>query len=531
MSVERVALLLCEDHHKWAHFPGRCEDLLGGATVDVWCCFEGEFPDPDDYDAFLVSGSHYSVADDLPWMRRLAAWLRAFPRDAASGKRLVAICFGCQILAHAMGGVIAAASCGFRFGTETVTFAASGLPLNLDPILSSQRVTFPTSHGDHVVSLGSEGDPVIVASSEVTDIEAFFLPDTMLAIQGHPELTASDLLDVIAPSLVSKGTLDEAKVAAAQEALRTADPSPVAAAIRKFLRVDAPDDGQSSPVPDAANFLGLVHLSSTALTLLSYASYLVHLAFVGTLFGAGVDIVGMGAAMSAMVLVYMADRMVVQEEDRYADHAHIRHARGSNRYFFLAAFFALYAACAAARPKVLYHTASAAAVCVWYAVPIPGVGRRIKNLFPGSKNLFVGGVHTYWALACLDVWPPIDQWTPVLLLVCLTFNASMSTMFMDVKDVDGDRRAGVVTLPTLLGPWDALYAGAVAYHVAEAVCCMSALFAPRAAPFVTLAINYRFHGTAMSHLARQQIVPTIDFVCLSWSLPMLVHQVTTLCFS
>ena len=63
---------------------------------------QGEFPEsPEACDAYLITGSPRGVYDSQPWI----ADLEKFIQDCyQAGIKLVGICFGHQILAHALGG-------------------------------------------------------------------------------------------------------------------------------------------------------------------------------------------------------------------------------------------------------------------------------------------------------------------------------------------------------------------------------------------------------------------------------------------
>lgn len=66
---------------------------------------EVEFPDPLDYDVIAPLGSRWSVYDErLPWVAGEAAMLRA---ALAAGLGVLGVCFGGQLLAHALGGSVA----------------------------------------------------------------------------------------------------------------------------------------------------------------------------------------------------------------------------------------------------------------------------------------------------------------------------------------------------------------------------------------------------------------------------------------
>ncbi|GFH15536.1 glutamine amidotransferase type-1 domain-containing protein [Haematococcus lacustris] len=63
-----------------------------------------EFPTVDEVkaaDLLIMGGSHYSAYEDLAWIHRYA---QLIPQYVATGTRMLACCFGHQILAKAMGG-------------------------------------------------------------------------------------------------------------------------------------------------------------------------------------------------------------------------------------------------------------------------------------------------------------------------------------------------------------------------------------------------------------------------------------------
>src|SRR5438105_14480768 len=56
--------------------------------------------EPHECDGWLATGSRFSVYDDVEWIHRLGGFVRDV-RDA--GAPFVGICFGHQLLAHALG--------------------------------------------------------------------------------------------------------------------------------------------------------------------------------------------------------------------------------------------------------------------------------------------------------------------------------------------------------------------------------------------------------------------------------------------
>src|SRR5262245_16666177 len=82
-------------------------DIVGGDSL----------PDLDVCDAWLVPGSRYSVYDDQPWIPPLAAFVRA---AHAAERPLAGVCFGHQMVAHALGGRVAPAPGGWGAGVADI---------------------------------------------------------------------------------------------------------------------------------------------------------------------------------------------------------------------------------------------------------------------------------------------------------------------------------------------------------------------------------------------------------------------------
>ncbi|WP_313401678.1 gamma-glutamyl-gamma-aminobutyrate hydrolase family protein, partial [Stenotrophomonas sp.] len=73
-----------------------------------------QLPEHGDFAATIVTGSAAFVTDRADWSERSADWLR----DAAhAGMPLLGICYGHQLLAHALGGEVAYNPAGRESGT------------------------------------------------------------------------------------------------------------------------------------------------------------------------------------------------------------------------------------------------------------------------------------------------------------------------------------------------------------------------------------------------------------------------------
>jgi GMP synthase (glutamine-hydrolysing) len=114
-----------------SQFGGYAEQLarasgLAPDALDIVAVHNGERPGaPGRYRAALITGSPAMVTDLEPWSEDTAAWLR---EAAAAGLPMFGICYGHQLLAHALGGKVGYNPAGREVGTQTVELlpAAAG---------------------------------------------------------------------------------------------------------------------------------------------------------------------------------------------------------------------------------------------------------------------------------------------------------------------------------------------------------------------------------------------------------------------
>jgi GMP synthase-like glutamine amidotransferase len=164
MFIDRFA-----DHAPWVSFERF--DVIGGQDL----------PTVGSHDGYLITGSRYSVTDDLPWL----AGLRKLTTDlVAADLPVVGICFGHQLLADELGGRVERATNGWGVGIHTATVTARR-PW-MDPSLDEFRLI--VSHQDQVVELPPEA--ALLAESAHAPIAAFEV-GSAIGFQGHPEFDPS----------------------------------------------------------------------------------------------------------------------------------------------------------------------------------------------------------------------------------------------------------------------------------------------------------------------------------------------------
>ena len=184
----RVGLLEC-DHvsERYRHLGGDYVDMFGALLPDAelvrYDTINGQVPAGlDECDGWLATGSRHSVYDDLPWIGEACAFVRDV-RDAEVP--FVGVCFGHQLLAHALGGTVERANCGWGVGIRQLDVVHAE-PW-MDPPLDAPRLHF--MHQDQVTK--APPDAVVLGCADHCEVAMFRVGTTMLGVQAHPEFTVA----------------------------------------------------------------------------------------------------------------------------------------------------------------------------------------------------------------------------------------------------------------------------------------------------------------------------------------------------
>ncbi len=140
-------------------------------------------------DGVLICGSPRSVTERAPWMVRLGQWMLNL-----GDTPLLAVCFGHQLLAMAMGCDVAASPSGREIGTVEMTLSAAG---RRDPLFKGLPgvITVQATHRDSVLS--PPPGAVHLAGNQHTHWQAFGVGESARAVQFHPEVRAATLADLL----------------------------------------------------------------------------------------------------------------------------------------------------------------------------------------------------------------------------------------------------------------------------------------------------------------------------------------------
>jgi GMP synthase-like glutamine amidotransferase len=216
----------------YPRYPDMFASLLSKAdenlTFETIALVDGApLPHPPACEAVLITGSPAGVYDSTPWMDPL----RAFVRGAFEAKTpIVGVCFGHQIIADAMGGVVRKSEKGWGVGRHTYDIIRHRDWMNG----GGATISLSASHQDQVIE--PPAGAATLASSKHTD-HAMLAYDNapVISVQGHPEF--SDRFVSALYSARRGKTLSDAAVDAALESLtRPEDNALVGEWIVRFLR-------------------------------------------------------------------------------------------------------------------------------------------------------------------------------------------------------------------------------------------------------------------------------------------------------
>lgn len=148
------------------------------STYDVQ---HGAYPEAVDIcDAYIITGSKASVYEPLQWIRTLEAFVQQL---YAARKKLIAVCFGHQLVAQCFGGVCEKSDKGWGVGIHRIEVHTQK-PW-MQPSQNSYKVV--SSHQDQVTRLPPGAE--LIAGSKFCPNSMFLLDDCILTIQGHPEFS------------------------------------------------------------------------------------------------------------------------------------------------------------------------------------------------------------------------------------------------------------------------------------------------------------------------------------------------------
>ncbi|KAK9463072.1 class I glutamine amidotransferase-like protein [Lipomyces oligophaga] len=183
------------------------EELAEHATLEIknFNVVAGVYPsDPSMFDGILVTGSRATAFDSDPWILQLCAFLKHV-YDDYDNVRLVGVCFGHQIIARALGGVVEENPAGWEVAVTELTLDEAGVGSKLFPESSLEgKLLMQEMHRDHVAK--APAGVCVFACTDKSPIQGMYVPDKLLTLQGHPEFD-SDVAESLVDLRVRTGAI------------------------------------------------------------------------------------------------------------------------------------------------------------------------------------------------------------------------------------------------------------------------------------------------------------------------------------
>lgn len=144
-----------------------------------------QMPAPSELAGAVLTGSHDMVTDQAPWSEALAAWLRLAVKEELP---IIGICYGHQLLAHALGGKVGYHPQGVEVGTHQVVVTDAA---QQDPLFKTLPKQFAVNlvHAQSVIELPQGATRLAFNAHE--HHQAYRFGKCAWGFQFHPEFSAA----------------------------------------------------------------------------------------------------------------------------------------------------------------------------------------------------------------------------------------------------------------------------------------------------------------------------------------------------
>jgi GMP synthase-like glutamine amidotransferase len=231
--MPRIAIIetgLVAPQHRERHgsYPQMFERMIRAShpaiAFDVISIPSGQAcPDPDKTEAILITGSAAGVYDERDWIAQLEEFVRA---DYASKTPMVGICFGHQLIAQALGGLVRKSEKGWGIGRHVYRIVPG------NGVIEGEHIALACSHQDQVIEAPAHAR-TILSSDFTPHAGLLYANGVTLSVQPHPEF---DVDYAYACCELREGRAPESVVRAAKASLaEPLDSARLGGAIARFL--------------------------------------------------------------------------------------------------------------------------------------------------------------------------------------------------------------------------------------------------------------------------------------------------------
>ncbi|KAF2083702.1 class I glutamine amidotransferase-like protein [Saccharata proteae CBS 121410] len=158
-----------------------------------------EYPDLEDVDAVLLTGSKHNSFDDKPWILKLVEFTKQVLAQRRA--RVIGICFGHQIIGRALGVKVDRSDEGWETSVLPMQLTEKGRQL-----FGQESINIHQMHRDIVYSYPAEVEPL--GHSPRCSVQGMYAQGRLMTVQGHPEFN-KDIMEVILAGRHEQGIFDD----------------------------------------------------------------------------------------------------------------------------------------------------------------------------------------------------------------------------------------------------------------------------------------------------------------------------------
>ncbi len=146
---------------------------------------QGQFPAAaTDCEIWFITGSPKSVYNDIPWIHQLKKFTQELHRHKV---KTIGVCFGHQMIAHALGGEVTKSPKGWAVGIRDFQIIQKQPWMSPAPPNLSSKLSLLFSHQDQVNALPPEAQ--LLATDSFCPNQMMQIEQHILTLQGHPEFS------------------------------------------------------------------------------------------------------------------------------------------------------------------------------------------------------------------------------------------------------------------------------------------------------------------------------------------------------
>ncbi|PYH89878.1 class I glutamine amidotransferase [Aspergillus ellipticus CBS 707.79] len=147
-----------------------------------------EYPNLEDVDALVLTGSKHDSFESHPWILKLVEYTKKAFEDKRV--KIFAICFGHQILARALNAKVGRNSAGWELAVCNVDLSKTGKEL-----FGRDKLRIHQMHQD--IAYGYPSEVVSLGASPKCAVQGMYVPGKLITVQGHPEFREDIMTELI----------------------------------------------------------------------------------------------------------------------------------------------------------------------------------------------------------------------------------------------------------------------------------------------------------------------------------------------